>query len=272
MRRAPMLMLGALGTSIGLHALALTLIQRLPPVEAELRAERQTTTPLATFVEVEVARVGSSAMPLRLDDALVPESPSSPAPLAAPSATPRARKSRRARARARLPLPEPTAPISTAAPQDQESTPSPRVAAASIEPTDSDTLELEGALAPSMDVGPGSAVSIPASTSSSASSSTSSSSSGGIDAELLRTIAHRLDASATPCYPRSAQRQGREGVSTMRFCIDESGAPSNVALVHSSGIAQLDAAAHCVIDRAAPFPPLPKHCLTVPIRFALRHP
>lgn len=89
-------------------------------------------------------------------------------------------------------------------------------------------------------------------------------------AAALRAIAQRLAQAATPCYPRSAQRRGREGVAEMRFCVDERGAPSQIALVRSSGFPQLDAAARCTIDRAAPFPPLPNQCLTVPIRFALR--
>ena len=87
---------------------------------------------------------------------------------------------------------------------------------------------------------------------------------------LLRAIGQRLADAATPCYPRSAQKRGHEGVAQVRFCIDQRGAPKQIALVRSSGWAQLDAAARCTVDRAAPFPPLPDQCLTVPIRFALR--
>ena len=92
----------------------------------------------------------------------------------------------------------------------------------------------------------------------------------GIGDEDLRAISDRLAEAASPCYPRAAQRRGHEGVAQMRFCLDETGAPHEIALVHSSGRPQLDAAARCAIERAAPFPPLPGQCLTVPIRFALR--
>lgn len=88
--------------------------------------------------------------------------------------------------------------------------------------------------------------------------------------EALRAITRRLFAAATPCYPRSAQMRGQEGVAQMRFCLDARGTPSQISLVRSSGFAQLDVAARCTIERAAPFPPLPGRCLTVPIRFALR--
>jgi len=91
-----------------------------------------------------------------------------------------------------------------------------------------------------------------------------------VGAEVLRAITDRLADAASVCYPRAAQRRGHEGVARMRFCLDENGAPHQIALVHSSGRPQLDAAARCAIERAAPFPPLPGQCLTVPIRFALR--
>lgn len=91
-----------------------------------------------------------------------------------------------------------------------------------------------------------------------------------VGAEVLRAITDRLADAASVCYPRAAQRRGHEGVAQMRFCLDENGAPHQIALVHSSGRPQLDAAARCAIERAAPFPPLPGQCLTVPIRFALR--
>ena len=91
-----------------------------------------------------------------------------------------------------------------------------------------------------------------------------------VGAEVLRAITDRLADAASVCYPRASQRRGHEGVARMRFCLDENGAPHQIALVHSSGRPQLDAAARCAIERAAPFPSLPGQCLTVPIRFALR--
>jgi len=68
---------------------------------------------------------------------------------------------------------------------------------------------------------------------------------------------------------RAAQRCSgpRPGEGTVRFCVGADGAPTDVSLVQSTGSFALDdAALHCVIPGAAPFPHADR-CLVVPLVF-----
>jgi TonB family protein len=77
----------------------------------------------------------------------------------------------------------------------------------------------------------------------------------------LSPFYHRLQASAHRCAGV------RPGSAKVHFCVGEGGAPTDVALVQSSGNFALDeAAVSCVVPGAAPFPPLDR-CLTVPVTF-----
>jgi TonB family protein len=86
----------------------------------------------------------------------------------------------------------------------------------------------------------------------------------------LTELHARLARAAERCYPEQARRFRREGVSTVVFCLDPQGRPTEVTVRASSGVAALDAAATgCVVPGAAPFPPLPG-CYRLPVRFGPR--
>jgi protein TonB len=76
-------------------------------------------------------------------------------------------------------------------------------------------------------------------------------------------------------YPVTAQRRGDEGVALMRFMVDRAGNVSSVALVRSSGHADLDQEAQSWIQRAQPLPAPPPEItqsrieLVIPLRFTL---
>ncbi len=76
-------------------------------------------------------------------------------------------------------------------------------------------------------------------------------------------------------YPRSAERRGQEGRPTVRFEIDREGRLLSYRLLSSSGNAALDEGALATVERADPFPPLPKEIrgetkiFDVPVNFAL---
>ena len=68
---------------------------------------------------------------------------------------------------------------------------------------------------------------------------------------------------------RAAQRctGPRAGEGRVRFCVGADGAPTDVSLVQTTGNFALDdAALHCVIPGAAPFPRTSR-CLVVPLAF-----
>jgi TonB family protein len=77
-------------------------------------------------------------------------------------------------------------------------------------------------------------------------------------------------------YPYTAKRQGIEGTSVIGFNIEKSGEVSNVRLLESSGFDILDYEATATIERAVPFPEIPKELntssleKTVSIVFRLR--
>ncbi len=77
-------------------------------------------------------------------------------------------------------------------------------------------------------------------------------------------------------YPLMAQRHGVEGVVLVRFRVDHHGMVHGVALVQSSGHADLDQEAEALVERAEPLPPPPADRteerieLQLPIRFSLR--
>jgi protein TonB len=58
-------------------------------------------------------------------------------------------------------------------------------------------------------------------------------------------------------YPRAAARAGYQGTVMVRFVLDRDGGLRASELLDSSGHALLDRAALELLDRAAPFPPLP---------------
>jgi protein TonB len=77
-------------------------------------------------------------------------------------------------------------------------------------------------------------------------------------------------------YPLMAQRHGEEGVALVRFRVDHHGGVHGVALVQSSGHADLDQEAQDLVERAEPLPQPPadrtedRIDLQLPIRFSLR--
>jgi len=72
-----------------------------------------------------------------------------------------------------------------------------------------------------------------------------------------------------PCYPRAARKNGIQGTVRLRFCVGEGGQPRDAQVVEESGQTLLDEAAlHCVLERAAPYPAI-RDCLTVPVRFRM---
>ena len=76
-------------------------------------------------------------------------------------------------------------------------------------------------------------------------------------------------------YPRAARRAGLEGTAHVRFVIDRSGTLRERELVASSGHAVLDRAALDLLERAAPYPALPRRVtveaieLTLPVEYRL---
>lgn len=74
-------------------------------------------------------------------------------------------------------------------------------------------------------------------------------------------------------YPSGARARGEEGVAVVRFRIGGNGAVSGVALVRSSGSAELDRETLALVTRASPLPPHPSGAamtLTAPVRYRLR--
>jgi protein TonB len=76
-------------------------------------------------------------------------------------------------------------------------------------------------------------------------------------------------------YPEQARRRGQTGVATLRFTLDRDGRLLDYSLVSSSGHDVLDEEVLDLVQRAAPYPPLPPeieaatHSFTVPINFGL---
>lgn len=76
-------------------------------------------------------------------------------------------------------------------------------------------------------------------------------------------------------YPRDARRDGATGVVTVSFVILANGALEATRVTKSSGDHRLDKAALDMLQRAAPFPPLPRELavdrltLTLPVEFSL---
>ncbi len=92
-------------------------------------------------------------------------------------------------------------------------------------------------------------------------------SSGAVD---LTGLQRALARSAERCYPQAARRFRLTGEAKVRFCVDEEGDVSALALKRSSGKPLLDdAALRCVVPGAAPLP-APADCYEVPMRFGPR--
>jgi protein TonB len=76
-------------------------------------------------------------------------------------------------------------------------------------------------------------------------------------------------------YPEAARIKGQKGTATLRFSIDRQGRLLSYELVGSSGHQLLDDEALALVQRAAPYPPLPDEIpgpnwsFTVPIDFGL---
>jgi periplasmic protein TonB len=58
-------------------------------------------------------------------------------------------------------------------------------------------------------------------------------------------------------YPESAIQRGAKGIAVVGFVLDDLGGVVSVALLRSSGDADLDAESVALVNRAAPFPPPP---------------
>lgn len=74
-------------------------------------------------------------------------------------------------------------------------------------------------------------------------------------------------------YPAAARIRRREGVAQVRFRVASEGSVSGVALVRSSGDADLDREAISLVMRASPLPAPPSGApvtVTAPVRFSLR--
>lgn len=74
-------------------------------------------------------------------------------------------------------------------------------------------------------------------------------------------------------YPSAARKARQEGVVRVRFTFDGGGNVQSVALVASSGVAELDQEAVNTVRRASPIPAPPPgvhNTITVPMRFDLR--
>lgn len=70
-------------------------------------------------------------------------------------------------------------------------------------------------------------------------------------------------------YPRSARRNGEEGVASVTFVLDRSGKVLSAELIGSSGSTELDDEAVAVLERASPFPAPPAEVASVSISLRL---
>jgi TonB family protein len=92
-------------------------------------------------------------------------------------------------------------------------------------------------------------------------------------ASYLRTVRTRLEA--VKRYPVLARRRGTEGTATLAIDIRRNGRPAAVRVSGSSGSELLDDEAAEMVDRAAPFAPLPSELdestlhVVVPVSFDL---
>jgi protein TonB len=77
-------------------------------------------------------------------------------------------------------------------------------------------------------------------------------------------------------FPAAARQQGMHGVARVTFTVSASGGLVSSRLTAGSGYAVLDQAALAMVQRAAPYPPIPKALgqrtmtVTVPVRFDLQ--
>ena len=245
-------MAAALGASLGLHALALEAVQRLPGDPGAPLAAAPREVALVESTALRGAPAASSDRPAPLP---APEGTTDPA-LTAPSAALAAHRAPKAPRHGRpVTRPQTEAPAARARiePPPPAVTPTATGAADAADgaaPGDSAWAAAAVAGAVASEAAEAAAAP-PAASASSSSSSPGVAQVGGAgrggsrgaeavagtgggdgfpssatdEAARLRAIARKLDASATPCYPRSAQRRGREGVAEMRFCIDPMGAP-----------------------------------------------
>lgn len=77
-------------------------------------------------------------------------------------------------------------------------------------------------------------------------------------------------------YPETARAQGLRGRAVVRFTIDANGRVTGVALAGSSGAAILDAETQAMVQRASPFPPIPREIgrssmsFTAPVSFSVK--
>ncbi len=78
-------------------------------------------------------------------------------------------------------------------------------------------------------------------------------------ANYARVILARLQRAIR--YPRAAQRRGIEGVVRVQVELSATGGLRSVALAQSSGHTVLDNAAVALVQRVAPFPPVPEGLL-----------
>jgi TonB family protein len=73
-------------------------------------------------------------------------------------------------------------------------------------------------------------------------------------------------------YPEPARQRGAKGTATIGFVLDGSGGVASVALLRSSGEAELDAESVALVRRAAPYPAAPpgaQHSFTIEVAFGM---
>ena len=95
-----------------------------------------------------------------------------------------------------------------------------------------------------------------------------------IRTRFLKSIVARIQK--VKRYLRLARSKGIKGTAKVEFCISGDGTLVSVSLINSSGYAVLDKEAVQMIERAAPFPPIPEELntsrmtLSLPIVFELK--
>ena len=98
--------------------------------------------------------------------------------------------------------------------------------------------------------------------------------SGAAMADWSSMVASKLQSAKR--YPSGAESRREQGVATLRFTLSRSGAVLSRNLSRGSGYSDLDQETLAMVQRAAPFPPMPagmtqaSFTFNVPVRFNLR--
>ena len=105
-------------------------------------------------------------------------------------------------------------------------------------------------------------------------STPSAGASGAATADWGRMVSAKLQAAKR--YPSSSESRREQGVATLRLTLNRSGAVLSRSIAKSSGYPDLDQEVLAMVQRAAPFPPMPAHMtqpsftFVQPVRFNLR--